>query len=419
MTVSAIFNCSNAVKGGALKNSLIFIENSVVDVDIVWYFIVSSQVYRQAKLLHSLPSNRVRILDPTISGNFIFYLLKLFIYIHSFPSKHLYSMGGPIYVPFLHTHYMGISDPYVIFADPRIIRSGRTRTQFISCYFKTLFKRFFSTWSHYFLFQTQSSLEKFSARFNIKSNLFLLSNAYDFPNIPSTSSTPLQPLNDGIPRLVSLLDSSCETFHSAQASQSLQDLLIRNSSFLKDNYQIVFIPGADYPHKGHFLLPSIIREFQQYVRASEQQFLFLTSILPGSHSSLLLHSQLYANTFPNVSIANIGSYSYTTLSSIISPVDICFIPSLLEVFSASYLESFVYKKPSIVANTSFALDICGNASLYADPYDPSATALLILALLNSPELQHVLNSNSIARLNSFPSQKERYSIFKSFFLDSL
>ncbi len=41
-----------------------------------------------------------------------------------------------------------------------------------------------------------------------------------------------------------------------------------------------------------------------------------------------------------------------------------FIPTLLEVFSATYLEAMLMKKPIIASDLEFSRDICGESAYF-------------------------------------------------------
>ena len=59
-------------------------------------------------------------------------------------------------------------------------------------------------------------------------------------------------------------------------------------------------------------------------------------------------------------VKNIGPYHYSEISSHYAQADIVFVPSLLETFSATYLEAMVANKPLVVAQKDFAKEVCKN-----------------------------------------------------------
>ena len=84
-----------------------------------------------------------------------------------------------------------------------------------------------------------------------------------------------------------------------------------------------------------------------------------------------------------------------------------FLPTLLECFSASYVEAKKMEKPIITSDMGFAHTICENAAMYADPMDANDIADKIVKLVNSKKLQHKLIENGLNRLKTFGTAERR------------
>lgn len=87
--------------------------------------------------------------------------------------------------------------------------------------------------------------------------------------------------------------------------------------------------------------------------------------------------------------------------------DIVFVPSILETFSASYLEAFASKRPLVVADKDFAHNICGNGALYVNPFDGDATAKAINDVIYDQQKQIDLIKQGSKILEKYGSQSER------------
>lgn len=413
MIRSIIFNCSNAVKGGTLKNALLFIEYSSQDTEINWLYIVNPVIYARSSIIRKLKPSQYCVISFLPSNNFFLYLITLFYQAHRLPAKTMYSLAGPVFIPYLYTHIMGISDPFVIFAEWKTITLGRSYIQSLLCLFKTQFKRFFSTWADFYLFQTTSSLQSFSKRFSRDSNLFLLPNAY-IPSPRPYAKYPASAFSSGSLKYFpsSLLNLNRTLIDSSSASLFQQSFLQNSLPYLS-NVNVVLIPGAYYPHKGYFLLPDIIDSFSRLACKKNETYVFILTLPTDSPICLSLYAFSEKLT-DSVFMANIGPFNYDNFSLLASNASLIFIPSLLEVFSASYVDAIANQKPLVVSNNKFALDICSRSALYVDPFNPDSTALTILSLLHSSALQDCLLVDSSSRLNNFISQQERYQLFKSF-----
>ena len=410
MTTSVIFNCSNAVRGGALKNAILFIEHSFNDSTVTWFYLVNQKVLDQCPMLQSLPSCRYRVIRHKLSANPFQYLVSLFVFSHLFPARIMYSMAGPIFIPYFFTHYMGVSDPYIIFGDKSIFSIGRSKYEAFKTLLETKFKRFFVNWSNFYLFQTESSLDSFSRRYHKdRSVLFHVPNAFD-ENLLFKSSLNDETLTDCSRAIPSNPDLSLIDIKSLEEFRQF----ISNYGLRLGHLRLILIPGAPYSHKAHFLLPEIIDSFAKLVPHSSNKFLFLVTVPPGSDVATKLYNSLSKKHLPdNILLANYGSYDYNSLLKLMKLTSVCFIPSLLEVFSASYLEALLFEKPLVVSNTPFALDICKDAALYVDPYSAQSTALAIYSLLESPQLQRHLASRCSVVLSGYPTQRERYELARN------
>lgn len=83
-------------------------------------------------------------------------------------------------------------------------------------------------------------------------------------------------------------------------------------------------------------------------------------------------------------------------------------PSLLEVFSATYLEAMWFGVPIAASDRSFAKEVCGDAAVYFDPLKPESIAKAIASVLEDSSLRRQLILNGERRLGRFPSPDEKY-----------
>jgi len=84
-----------------------------------------------------------------------------------------------------------------------------------------------------------------------------------------------------------------------------------------------------------------------------------------------------------------------------------FLPTLLECFSASYVEAMKMKKPIITSDMGFARTVCDDAAIYFDPMDANDITAKIIKLVLSVELQNKLIETGLERLKMFGTAKER------------
>jgi glycosyltransferase involved in cell wall biosynthesis len=94
------------------------------------------------------------------------------------------------------------------------------------------------------------------------------------------------------------------------------------------------------------------------------------------------------------------------LKSVYDICDACVMPSILESLSSAHLEAMQWKKPQICSDLPYAHDLCGNAAIYASPYDVDAWTLQMLKLKNDTILQQSLIQKGLRQMEVFPQSWE-------------
>src|SRR5690606_9654282 len=166
----------------------------------------------------------------------------------------------------------------------------------------------------------------------------------------------------------------------------------------------IFCPGANYIHKGFQFIPEIIAEM---IKHTSQKFEFILTLPQDSDLWNQIKNELEAKNITAYCI-NSGPYIYTELVTLLESSDIIFVPSLLETFSASYLEAMCAEKKLIVANKLFAKDICQDYAIYTNPMNSKETAYKIIKLFDNLSLSEAEISLGDQILNQYGDQKSRY-----------
>ncbi len=113
-----------------------------------------------------------------------------------------------------------------------------------------------------------------------------------------------------------------------------------------------------------------------------------------------------------IPIRKIGLIPHAELGRLYRRSAVVFLPSLLETFSATYIEAMHFGVPLVTSDLDFAREICGDAALYADPLDPRACAAAIHTALTDTRLRHALREAGFARVKTFPDWSERFALYR-------
>ena len=82
-------------------------------------------------------------------------------------------------------------------------------------------------------------------------------------------------------------------------------------------------------------------------------------------------------------------------------------PSLLECFSANYVEAMKMGLPIITTDLGFARSLCGDAAAYYSATDPAALADAIAELYRSPEYRSRLVEKGKKQSAIFDTYEDR------------
>lgn len=163
-----------------------------------------------------------------------------------------------------------------------------------------------------------------------------------------------------------------------------------------DVYQFIYIT-ADYPHKNLEVFNNIL----PLLKARNINCSFY----------LTLPEEIFRSRFPehmnNPQLINLGPLTAEQCYEAYQKADALFFPSFIETFSANYPEAMVMHKPIITSDLPFAHDICGDAALYFDPFDPETIVDTIAQLIKSDETQKKLIQNGLSILKNFDTAQER------------
>lgn len=159
--------------------------------------------------------------------------------------------------------------------------------------------------------------------------------------------------------------------------------------------------AADYPHKNLRQLRTIALHLGA-LRPNDE---FIFTVTTGK-------STVDTTEMPaNVTFRFVGTVPVTDCPSLYSESDIFLLPTLLECFSASYIEAMTMGVPIVTPDLIFSRDICGDAATYYDACDSSAAAQAIIGLLADDLLRASKVKIGRALAEVYPRAHERFKMY--------
>lgn len=169
----------------------------------------------------------------------------------------------------------------------------------------------------------------------------------------------------------------------------------REISVRKSGFNIMCL-SANYPHKNLGIIPSTVKYLKKHLGHDD----FCIHISAGRKEF-----QYDADTLKNVEF--LGRVPLECLPSLFRQMDVLLHPTLLEVFSTTYLEAMFMGVPIVTSDLPFAKDVCGKAALYADPAIDTDFAKNIVALYNDSALKSRIVSLGLEQVTGFGTSMGR------------
>lgn len=376
-----IINCSNLHKGGALQVAASFIDNLLkLNSKDEFFILVSQTLFDEVNFILDISSdNRFIIFENSPAHNKNERKRILDFVIESKCSV-FFTLFGPDYLVFKNNK--SYKKPYLIcgFADGWATHSVLKdyRNVYKSNYFSLVkhwlvsqLKLLFLKNKDLLIFETNQAKVGYGSKLINK----IFNNHQRLLVIPNT-------VRDSFRRL-DVLDSSAEAF-------------------------TIGILTADYAHKNIFILLEVCRFL---VSAAEWfDFRFKISISEDSATAIKFQSsddwEEYSKYFDFI-----GNIPVKEAPIFISSCNVILQISLLETFSATYLEAQASKKCLVAADKPFAHEICGEGALFVDPLDSQAIGNALIELKTNKNLCEVLISKGVNNLERFPTEYERFLMY--------
>lgn len=152
-----------------------------------------------------------------------------------------------------------------------------------------------------------------------------------------------------------------------------------------------------YPHKNIEIIKKVIDKLSP---EDKSRISFILTI------STEEYQKIFGEKY-NDNVTTVGNVSPLKCPSLYRECDIMFLPTLVECFSASYVEAMVMGKPILTSDLGFAHSICEDAALYFDPLNTNSIIDRIKEINNSPIMKKQLIEKAKKRSKCFPTAQQR------------
>jgi glycosyltransferase involved in cell wall biosynthesis len=198
---------------------------------------------------------------------------------------------------------------------------------------------------------------------------------------------------------VTVIPNTCgDTFRTA-------DLKPAPYPGLSENIRLLYL-SAYYAHKNLEIIPHVAAVLSR--RAPDRHFEFVLSLPEEAASKIRgLAREIGVEEF----IVNMGHVLISEAVSLYQSCHICFMPSLLETFSANYPEAMATGRPLVATDLDFARAICGDAAVFFEPLSAEAAADAILDLLGNEALWYQKIENGRRVLADLPTPADRFALY--------
>lgn len=148
----------------------------------------------------------------------------------------------------------------------------------------------------------------------------------------------------------------------------------------------ILVPTAYYPHKNLEILVDVASNL---LCSNKTHILFNFLIDEKSEHWIKIISDAKSKKVENF-FNTFGPVNNTQMVDLYAKTDFVLLPTLAEASTAVYPESFISQKVLLTSNLDFAVELCGEAAVYFDPYDAKDIAEKILEIESNESKQKVL-----------------------------
>lgn len=206
-----------------------------------------------------------------------------------------------------------------------------------------------------------------------------------------------------------------ESSHVAVVSNVLPAAfkMMDNTPITDDKWINIAAVGAPVPHKNFDIIPKVLSALKQ---KGINNVRFHTTIPFGHPLAKAIKTMLEKDNLLE-NWVNHGRVSQTELGDMYRRCQFAFLPTLLEVFSASIVEAMYFNLPVVATKFNFNTEVLEDSCLYYEPKNAQDAACQIETLIKDKKLQNVCKKKMQEELAKYGDYDVHFNAIKDFLID--
>lgn len=188
--------------------------------------------------------------------------------------------------------------------------------------------------------------------------------------------------------------------------------LVENTPIVEDDYINIACVGAATTHKNFDIIPDVIRELDNL--GLNKVRIHVT--LPSDEPTLKKVTAKLEKYGLGERLVNHGRLAQKDLAEMYRRCQLCFLPTLLEVFSASTVEAMYFNLPIVATDFPFNTEVLADACLYYEPKNAKDAADKFAKLIADKELQATMRERMARQLAIYGDYDAHFNAIKDYLI---
>lgn len=219
--------------------------------------------------------------------------------------------------------------------------------------------------------------------------------------------TQTETTKQGILRITGLPNDHCKVVNNVLPGVFKT---MNNTPIVEDDWINVACVGNPVPHKNFDIVPDVIAEL---VAKGINNVRFHLTIPKGHPMEEVVIGRIEKMNLKEHAI-NHGRVTQKELGEMYRRCQLCFLPTLLEVFSASTVEAMYFNLPIIATDFPFNTEVLADACLYYEPKNAKDAANQFAKMIVDKELQTTMRERMARQLAIYGDYDAHFNAIKDY-----